>query len=308
MKSCDSTCQDAWIAQIFETTEEHFSSPNSGVTLVSNTPKITSVDVPKRLRRLQDSTESGVTITYDHTFEYILEGGEELEANDLATQALADESARTQFLADLKSRDSSFVDLTGVTAVDAGPTETPAPSPPTKAPTVPAAPAGEEKKKSKVEEVLSNTYVQIGIGVGVLLLLFICLMCCRKGRNEPGAAEKASSPRAATPKPNEPESVARPEPDEPEAPATREELIHVFAPPGKLGVVIDTPSDGASFVHAVKPTSIIADRIKVGDKLVAVDDEDVRSLSAINVSKLIGKKSSQPTRKLTVLRTISAEP
>jgi len=303
LKSCDTECQDAWIAQMFETTEEHFATANPDITLLTNTPKITSVDEPKRLRRLQEG-DSGVTITYDHTFEYISESGEELEANELATQALADESDRTQFLADLKSRGSSFVDLTGVTATDApSPPETPATSAPTKAPSVSTARDGEEPEEE--ESLLDNTYVLIGIGVGALLLLFMVLMCCRKGRNKTGGEEKAS-PRAASPKSNGASSA--PEEEAPQAPTTREELIHVFAPPGKLGVVIDTPSDGASFVHAVKPTSIIADRIQVGDKLVAVDDEDVRALSAINVSKLIGKKSSQPTRKLTVLRTISVDP
>ena len=87
----------------------------------------------------------------------------------------------------------------------------------------------------------------------------------------------------------------------------KEDLINIFAPPGKLGVVIDTPDDGAPVVHAVKESSIIADKIQVGDKLVAVDDEDVRSMTAIKVSKLISRKSSNPTRKLTVIRTTHVE-
>ena len=82
----------------------------------------------------------------------------------------------------------------------------------------------------------------------------------------------------------------------------KEEILHVFAPPGKLGVVIDTPDDGAPVVHAVKDTSVVVDKVKVGDKLVAVDDEDVRTLTAIKVSKLISRKSANPSRKLTVLR------
>ena len=87
----------------------------------------------------------------------------------------------------------------------------------------------------------------------------------------------------------------------------KEELIHIFAPPGKLGVVIDTPDDGAPVVHAVKDSSIIADRIQVGDKLVAVDDEDVRSMTAIKVSKLISRKSANPSRKLSIIRTTVIE-
>jgi C-terminal processing protease CtpA/Prc len=72
----------------------------------------------------------------------------------------------------------------------------------------------------------------------------------------------------------------------------------------KLGVVIDTPDDGAPLVHAVKDSSVIADKICVGDKLVAVDDDDVRSMTAIKVSKLISKRNNNPSRRLTVVRTI----
>jgi len=81
-----------------------------------------------------------------------------------------------------------------------------------------------------------------------------------------------------------------------------EELIDVYCPPGKLGVVIDTPDNGAPVVHSVKDSSVVADQIKVGDKVFAVDDEDVRQHTAIKVSKMISRKSANPTRKLTLLR------
>ena len=86
----------------------------------------------------------------------------------------------------------------------------------------------------------------------------------------------------------------------------KEEVIVIDAPAGKLGVVIDTPDDGAPVVHAVKDTSVIADQIQVGDKLIAVDDDDVRSMTAIKVSKLISKKSANPSRRLTIVRTTQA--
>jgi hypothetical protein len=89
--------------------------------------------------------------------------------------------------------------------------------------------------------------------------------------------------------------------------SVKEELLNIFAPPGKLGVVIDTPDDGAPVVHAVKDSSVIADKIQVGDKLCAVDDEDVRSMTAIKVSKLISRKSANPSRKLTIIRTTVIE-
>jgi len=87
----------------------------------------------------------------------------------------------------------------------------------------------------------------------------------------------------------------------------REEVIDVIAPPGKLGVVIDTPNNGPPVVHAIKDTSALVDQLQVGDKLVAVDDEDVRLMTAIKVSKLISRKSTNPSRKLTVVRLTIVE-
>lgn len=84
----------------------------------------------------------------------------------------------------------------------------------------------------------------------------------------------------------------------------KEQTIEVLAPAGKLGVVIDTPDDGAPIVHAIKETSCVADKLKVGDKLIRVDEEDVTAMTAIKVSKLISRKSANATRKLTIVRTI----
>lgn len=88
----------------------------------------------------------------------------------------------------------------------------------------------------------------------------------------------------------------------------QEQVMVIDAPAGKLGVVIDTPDDGAPVVHAVKDSSVIADQIQVGDKLIAVDDDDVRSMTAIKVSKLISKKSANPSRRLTIVRTTAVGP
>jgi C-terminal processing protease CtpA/Prc len=82
----------------------------------------------------------------------------------------------------------------------------------------------------------------------------------------------------------------------------REKLLDIYAPAGKLGVVIDTPNDGPPIFQAVKDTSPIVDKVRVGDRLVAVDDEDVRGMTATEVSKLISRKSINISRKLTVIR------
>mmetsp|Transcript_20112 Transcript_20112/g.57719 ORF Transcript_20112/g.57719 Transcript_20112/m.57719 type:complete len:236 (+) Transcript_20112:242-949(+) len=84
------------------------------------------------------------------------------------------------------------------------------------------------------------------------------------------------------------------------------DVIHVFAPSGKLGMALDTPDNsGCPVVHYVKEVSPIHGKIMAGDKLVAIDDEDVSYLTAIKISKILNRKSSQVTRKLTVLRAIA---
>ena len=84
------------------------------------------------------------------------------------------------------------------------------------------------------------------------------------------------------------------------------DVIHVFAPSGKLGIALDTPDNsGAPIVHYVKEVSPIYQKVLAGDKLVAIDDEDVSYLTAIQISKILNRKSSQVTRKLTVLRAIA---
>lgn len=86
--------------------------------------------------------------------------------------------------------------------------------------------------------------------------------------------------------------------------AQEEEMLEIYAPMGKLGLVIDTPATATTpVVHAIKDTCPIRREIYVGDKLVAVDDVDVRDMQAVEVSRLISKKSGQEQRKLTIIRT-----
>lgn len=83
-----------------------------------------------------------------------------------------------------------------------------------------------------------------------------------------------------------------------------EETYEVIVPPGKLGVVIDTPSEGPPTVFAVKNTSPLHGKIEVGDFLIQVDDEDVSTFSAVKVSKLIGRKAKNPERRFVMSRTL----
>lgn len=80
--------------------------------------------------------------------------------------------------------------------------------------------------------------------------------------------------------------------------------LEVTVPPGKLGMVIDTPHGGVPLVHAIKPNSILADQVQVNDRLVSVDGEDVTHMTAVQVSKLISLKADQ-TRILVFCRPSS---
>ena len=77
--------------------------------------------------------------------------------------------------------------------------------------------------------------------------------------------------------------------------------LEVTVPPGKLGMVIDTPHGGVPLVHAIKPASILADQVQVNDRLMSVDGEDVTNMTAVQVSKLISLKADQ-TRILVFCR------
>jgi hypothetical protein len=67
-------------------------------------------------------------------------------------------------------------------------------------------------------------------------------------------------------------------------------------------VIIDNPNGEAPMIHTVKEMSPLADKVQVGDKLVAVDDENVCAMAAKKVSKLLNTKANNPSRKLTIMR------
>lgn len=86
------------------------------------------------------------------------------------------------------------------------------------------------------------------------------------------------------------------------AASEREKILHIFAPPGILGVIIDTPEDGASVVRTIRQCSPLRDELLVGDTITAINDEDIHNLNAIEVSRLISSRMNLQ-RKFTVVRT-----
>jgi len=79
----------------------------------------------------------------------------------------------------------------------------------------------------------------------------------------------------------------------------------VFAPAGKLGLIVDTSNEGP-IVHSIKGDSPLVGQVFAGDYIVAVDDEDTSDWSAHNVTKLVAQKSGR-VRKLTLMSKISDE-
>ena len=80
----------------------------------------------------------------------------------------------------------------------------------------------------------------------------------------------------------------------------RRELYDCYAPPGPLGIVIDTTAEGP-MVHSLKPTSRLAGLLQPGDLVVGLDDIDTRGMTAATLTRLMAKRSQQAQRKITLL-------
>eukprot|EP00934_Nitzschia_sp_Nitz4_P007555 Nitzschia sp. Nitz4//scaffold235_size30605//16350//17964//NITZ4_007976-RA/size30605-augustus-gene-0.18-mRNA-1//-1//CDS//3329543456//7545//frame0 len=80
------------------------------------------------------------------------------------------------------------------------------------------------------------------------------------------------------------------------------ERFEVQAPAGKLGMVIATHGS-LPVVHAMEPSSVLADRVRIGDVLLSIDGIYCTGKAAVDVSRLIGKKSNQPARHMVFARS-----
>ena len=82
-------------------------------------------------------------------------------------------------------------------------------------------------------------------------------------------------------------------------------IIEIIVPPGKLGVRIAKTRVGPplTVVETVYDSSLMAaGQICAGDKLIAIDDQDLSGLSVAKVAKILYQTSANPSRKLTVIR------
>jgi len=76
----------------------------------------------------------------------------------------------------------------------------------------------------------------------------------------------------------------------------------VEAPSGKLGIVLDNPHGDLPIVWAIKETSALNGKVRVGDLLLSVDGQDCRGMSAHTVSTFLSRRSQNPSRTLVLAR------
>jgi hypothetical protein len=80
-------------------------------------------------------------------------------------------------------------------------------------------------------------------------------------------------------------------------------LFDVFAPPGPLGIIIDTTEEGP-MIHSLKPTSQLLGLVDPGDLIVGLDGVDTRNMTAATFTRLMAKRS-QGERKITLLKGLA---
>eukprot|EP00804_Cyclotella_cryptica_P011712 CCRYP_011318-RA/>CCRYP_011318-RA protein AED:0.07 eAED:0.07 QI:103/1/1/1/1/1/2/230/1260 len=83
----------------------------------------------------------------------------------------------------------------------------------------------------------------------------------------------------------------------------KDKLFDVNAPPGPLGIIIDTTPDGP-MIHSLKPTSQLLGLVNPGDLIVGLDGVDTRNMTAATFTRLMAKRS-QGERKITLLKGLA---
>mmetsp|Transcript_29433 Transcript_29433/g.80851 ORF Transcript_29433/g.80851 Transcript_29433/m.80851 type:complete len:790 (-) Transcript_29433:1402-3771(-) len=81
----------------------------------------------------------------------------------------------------------------------------------------------------------------------------------------------------------------------------RRSRITVMAPPGKLGIILANKADSkGTVVSGVRTSSVLAEKINPGDRIVAIDGEDVSLMTVSEITTIMARKADFE-RTLTVL-------
>jgi hypothetical protein len=85
-----------------------------------------------------------------------------------------------------------------------------------------------------------------------------------------------------------------------------QEPYEVLAPPGLLGLVIESDNDGGfPIVHSIKKDSVLFGVVKEGDCVLSIDGQDVSSMNAGAASMLIASKKNQDVRTFVFSRIMT---
>ena len=83
----------------------------------------------------------------------------------------------------------------------------------------------------------------------------------------------------------------------------RRSKMTVIAPPGKLGIILANKADSkGTVVSGVRTSSILAEKISPGDRIIAIDGEDVSRMTVSEITTIMARKADFE-RTLTVLTT-----
>jgi C-terminal processing protease CtpA/Prc len=83
----------------------------------------------------------------------------------------------------------------------------------------------------------------------------------------------------------------------------RRSRITIQAPPGRLGIILANKADArGTVVSGVRSNSPLVDRISAGDRIVAIDGEDVSLMTVSEITTIMARKADFE-RTLTVLTT-----
>jgi C-terminal processing protease CtpA/Prc len=77
--------------------------------------------------------------------------------------------------------------------------------------------------------------------------------------------------------------------------------VTIVAPPGKLGIILANRTDSrGTVVSGVRTASVLATQISPGDRIIAIDDEDVSQMNVKEITTIMTRKS-EFDRVLTLL-------
>eukprot|EP00934_Nitzschia_sp_Nitz4_P004536 Nitzschia sp. Nitz4//scaffold15_size197535//39930//45803//NITZ4_001562-RA/size197535-processed-gene-0.9-mRNA-1//1//CDS//3329537667//4526//frame0 len=87
------------------------------------------------------------------------------------------------------------------------------------------------------------------------------------------------------------------------SPFTRRSKNTVLAPPGKLGIILANKADSkGTVVSGVRSSSVLVEKISPGDRIIAIDGEDVSRMTVSEITTIMSRKADYD-RTLTVLTT-----